>query len=195
MIDEVFLQHSHRNIMGWTSPISLIIFLARSSIHSHVRVALPPLLNRLLLPLFYLKTCDLVASNIRKPSMSLAFLIDWDIISIDFVATLLSQIETLEVLPLTLFKPFPLYSWWFEPPVFRRGINDILRYERYRVRHEAGFLYQHCLGQVWWHMTAFALSRKCFTFQYMLVLSDVKVALKGWKSLKQFDVAVIWALK
>ena len=64
--------------MGWTSPISLIIFLARSSIHSHVRVALPPLLNRLLLPLFYLKTCDLVASNIRKPSMFLAFLIDWD---------------------------------------------------------------------------------------------------------------------
>mgnify|MGYP006964533574 CR=1 FL=1 len=81
------------------------------------------------------------------------------IISIDFLATLLSQIETLEALLQTLFKPFPLYNWWFEPLAFRRGIDDILRYERYRVRHEAGFLDQHCLGQhclgqVWWHMTA-----------------------------------------
>ena len=67
---------------------------------------------------------------------------------------LLSQIETLEVLLLTLFKPFPSYSWWFEPPAFRRGIDDVLRYERYRVRHGAGFLDQHCLGQFWWHMTA-----------------------------------------
>ena len=70
------------NIIGWASPISLIIFLVRSSIHSHVRVALPPLhpllLNPLLLPLFYLKTRDLVASNIRKPSTFLAFVIDWD---------------------------------------------------------------------------------------------------------------------
>ena len=82
---EVSLQRlCESNIMGWASPTSLIIFLVTSSIHSQVCEALPPLhpllLNCLLLPLFYLKTCDLVASNIRKPSMFLAFLIDWDIL-------------------------------------------------------------------------------------------------------------------
>ena len=74
---EVSLQKlCESKIMGRTSPISLIIFVVTSLIHSHVRVALPHLLYRLLLPLFYLKTCDLLASNKRKPSMFLAFLID-----------------------------------------------------------------------------------------------------------------------
>ena len=111
---EVSLQRlCESNIMGWASPISLIIFLVRSSIHSHVRVALPPLrpllLNRLLLPLFNLKTwtwfgCIKHKKTVNVPCFSHKLR---HIISIDFVATLLSQIETLEVLLLTLFKPFP----------------------------------------------------------------------------------------
>ena len=78
------------NIMGWTSPISLMIFLERSSIHSSCSFAsssssesstLAPLLffarrEKKLVIFFAVKY--LLASNIREPSTFLAFLVDWD---------------------------------------------------------------------------------------------------------------------
>ena len=85
---EVSLQRlCESNIMGWTSPISLVIFLVRSSIHSSCSFASSSSSSSessALTALLFLtretrkKTCDLLASNIRKPSMFLAFLIVWD---------------------------------------------------------------------------------------------------------------------
>jgi len=174
---EVSLQRLCESNMGWASPISLIIFLVRSSSESSTLTAL------LFENLWF--GCIEHKKTVNVPRFSHRLR---HIISIDFVATLLSQIETLEVLILTLFKPFPLYSWWFEPPAFRRGINDILRYKRYRVCHEAGFLDQHCLGQVWWHMTAL-LCQEVFhvpvhtcAFRRQGGAEGMKIAEKIWHS-------------